>query len=98
MGNIEVRRTYTHAHTDVTLPQRRVIISPNYLPPIFPRVQLQQCVVVAQNNWHCPDLTGGTTERWAYHVLPVTAKTNNEVEMVYEATWLWNSKVRTTDN
>lgn len=49
-------------------------------------MQLQQRVAVAQSNWHCPDLTGGTSERWGYHALPVIAETNNEVQIVCTAT------------
>lgn len=91
-------RGYTHTRAaDVTLPQSGVIISPNYTSPIFPRVKLQLCVAVAQSNWLCPDLTGGTSERWAYHALPVTAKTNNWVLIVHKAAWLWKGRVSTTD-
>lgn len=82
---------------DVTPPQSRVIISPNYTPPIFLRVKLQLCVVVAQSNWLRPELTGGPSERWAYHALPVTADTNYWMLIVHDAAWPWKGRVRTTN-
>lgn len=63
-GKVKGKRKHIHTRIHVTLPQKKVMISSNYIPPIFPRMQLQQRVAVAQSNWHCPDLTGGTSERW----------------------------------
>lgn len=89
-GNLKDHRTHTQGRCNTTT-------EPNYTPPIFLRVKLQLCVVVAQSNWLLPDLTGGPSERWAYHALPVTADTNHWMLIVHDAAWPWKGRVRTTN-